>query len=117
VNPVNLQFLDSMMQSQYNDERIQTQLFSAFSLLAIIIACLGLYGLAAVTGLAVFQTSLNSKLSGLANSGSSHVKLARELLLPHRLIVANPDMFFSRLFIAVNGVGNCGRQCGKCCSC
>jgi putative ABC transport system permease protein len=49
VNPVNLQFLDSMMQSQYNDERIQTQLFSAFSLLAIIIACLGLYGLAAFT--------------------------------------------------------------------
>ncbi|WJG08833.1 FtsX-like permease family protein [Aliiglaciecola sp. LCG003] len=49
MQPINLQFLDSMMEAQYNDERIQTRLFSAFSLLAIIIACLGLYGLAAFT--------------------------------------------------------------------
>jgi putative ABC transport system permease protein len=38
-----------MMEAQYNDEQIQTRLFSAFSVLAIIIACLGLYGLAAYT--------------------------------------------------------------------
>lgn len=49
MNPMNLQFLDSMMEAQYNDEQIQTRLFSAFSVLAIIIACLGLYGLAAYT--------------------------------------------------------------------
>ncbi|MDO6719899.1 ABC transporter permease [Psychrosphaera sp. 1_MG-2023] len=49
MQPINLQFLDSMMAAQYNDERIQTRLFSAFSILAILIACLGLYGLAAFT--------------------------------------------------------------------
>lgn len=49
MQPINLQFLDSMMEAQYNDERIQTRLFSAFSILAIVIACLGLYGLAAFT--------------------------------------------------------------------
>jgi putative ABC transport system permease protein len=49
TQPLNLQFLDSMMEAQYNDERIQTRLFSAFSILAIVIACLGLYGLAAFT--------------------------------------------------------------------
>ncbi|MGK0371588.1 MAG: putative ABC transport system permease protein [Glaciecola sp.] len=49
MNPINLQFLDSMMRAQYNDEQIQARLFSTFSVLAIIIACLGLYGLAAFT--------------------------------------------------------------------
>jgi len=49
LNPMSLQFLDSMMQAQYNDEKVQSRLFSAFSVLAIIIACLGLYGLAAYT--------------------------------------------------------------------
>lgn len=49
MQPISLQFLDSMMEAQYNDERIQTRLFSAFSILAIVIACLGLYGLAAFT--------------------------------------------------------------------
>lgn len=49
MNPISLQFLDSMIKAQYTDEQIQTRLFSVFSLLAIIIACLGLYGLAAFT--------------------------------------------------------------------
>ncbi|TRY31500.1 ABC transporter permease [Aliiglaciecola sp. M165] len=47
--PINLTFLDEMMAAQYSDEQIQTELFTVFSILAIIIACLGLFGLATFT--------------------------------------------------------------------
>jgi len=49
MQPINLQFLDEMMKAQYAEESIQTKMFSVFSLLAIGIACLGLYGLASFT--------------------------------------------------------------------
>ena len=49
LQPINLQFLDDMMKAQYEEEEIQAKMFSAFSILAIVIACLGLYGLAAFT--------------------------------------------------------------------
>lgn len=49
LQPMSLQFLDDMMKAQYEEEAIQARMFSAFSILAIIIACLGLYGLAAFT--------------------------------------------------------------------
>ena len=49
MQPINLQFLDEMMKAQYAQESIQTKMFSVFSLLAIGIACLGLYGLASFT--------------------------------------------------------------------
>jgi len=49
LQPINLQFLSEMMQAQYQDELTTAQLFLAFSVLAIIIACLGLYGLSAFT--------------------------------------------------------------------
>nr|MBX2859139.1 ABC transporter permease [Cellvibrionaceae bacterium] len=43
--PVKLQFLSEMIAAQYRSEYIQTKMFSAFSLLAVLLACLGLYGL------------------------------------------------------------------------
>ncbi|MFT7217297.1 MAG: putative ABC transport system permease protein [Paraglaciecola sp.] len=49
MQPIELQFLSEMMDAQYADEVVQVKMFSAFSLLAIVIACLGLYGLAAFT--------------------------------------------------------------------
>jgi putative ABC transport system permease protein len=49
MQPIDLQFLDEMMKSQYADEVVQMKMFSVFSLLAIVIACLGLYGLASFT--------------------------------------------------------------------
>lgn len=49
MQPIDLQFLDEMMKAQYAEESIQTKMFSVFSLLAIGIACLGLYGLASFT--------------------------------------------------------------------
>ena len=49
LQPINLQFLSEMMDAQYQDEEMQAQLFLVFSMLAILVACLGLYGLAAFT--------------------------------------------------------------------
>jgi putative ABC transport system permease protein len=47
--PINLQFLSEMMKAQYEGEQAQANLFTTFSLLAIFIASLGLYGLASFT--------------------------------------------------------------------
>jgi len=49
MTPINLQFLSEMLKAQYHDEVTTAQLFLVFSLLAIVIACLGLYGLSAFT--------------------------------------------------------------------
>ena len=49
LQPVNHQFLGEMIHAQYQDEIAQGRLFAAFSLLAILVACLGLYGLASFT--------------------------------------------------------------------
>lgn len=49
TTPVNLGYLNEMMDAQYQDELVQAELFFVFSLLAIIVACLGLYGLASFT--------------------------------------------------------------------
>ncbi|MFC3094406.1 ABC transporter permease [Alteromonas sediminis] len=47
MQPIDLQFLNEMIESQYRQEVAQMRLFSAFAVLAVIVACLGLYGLAA----------------------------------------------------------------------
>ncbi|MFT5522059.1 MAG: putative ABC transport system permease protein, partial [Enterobacterales bacterium] len=47
--PINLEFLSEMMKAQYEGEQAQANLFTTFSLLAIFIASLGLYGLASFT--------------------------------------------------------------------
>jgi len=49
MQPINLVFLSEMMTAQYQDELTTAQLFLVFSVLAILIACLGLYGLSAFT--------------------------------------------------------------------
>ncbi|MFT7286004.1 MAG: putative ABC transport system permease protein [Halieaceae bacterium] len=49
MTPINYEFLSAMVSAQYEDEERQATLFAAFSLLAILIACLGLYGLASFT--------------------------------------------------------------------
>lgn len=49
MQPIDLQFLSEMMAAQYQDEATTAKLFLACSILAIIIACLGLYGLSAYT--------------------------------------------------------------------
>jgi len=49
LTPINRQFLTDMMNAQYNAETTQAKLFAAFAALAIIVASLGLYGLASFT--------------------------------------------------------------------
>jgi putative ABC transport system permease protein len=49
MQPIDLEFLSEMLSSQYQDELTTAQLFLVFSMIAIIIACLGLYGLSAFT--------------------------------------------------------------------
>ncbi len=47
--PFKFVFLDENLSAQYANEKQATQLFGIFSVLAIIIACIGLFGLAAYT--------------------------------------------------------------------
>ena len=47
--PIEVKFLSEMIAAQYQSEATEAKLFTAFSMLAIVIACLGLYGLAAFT--------------------------------------------------------------------
>ncbi|MBN7818540.1 ABC transporter permease [Bowmanella yangjiangensis] len=49
MQPIDMQYLSDMLAAQYQSENVQMQLFSVFSLLAVLVACLGLYGLAAFT--------------------------------------------------------------------
>jgi len=49
MEPLNLQFLSEMMAAQYEDEVTTAKLFLVFSVLAIVVASLGLYGLSAFT--------------------------------------------------------------------
>lgn len=48
-NPFDYYFLDDFFNSQYKSEQQFAQIFSLFAILAIIIACLGLWGLASFT--------------------------------------------------------------------
>ena len=43
--PIKIQFLSEMIAAQYRGEQIQAKMFAAFAILAMIVACLGLYGL------------------------------------------------------------------------
>lgn len=58
-NPFNYYFLDEFFNNQYQDEKQFAEIFGLFAVLAIIIACLGLWGLAA------FTTSLRLKEIGI----------------------------------------------------
>ncbi|WP_262690763.1 ABC transporter permease [Kordiimonas aestuarii] len=47
--PLRRQFLNDMIDAQYQAEDSQATMFAAFSVLAVVVACLGLYGLASFT--------------------------------------------------------------------
>jgi putative ABC transport system permease protein len=48
-NPFDYYFLDDFFNKQYKDEKQFAEIFSLFAILAIVIACLGLWGLASFT--------------------------------------------------------------------
>jgi putative ABC transport system permease protein len=47
--PFDAKFVDDMVRNMYNADEARAQLFGAFALLAVVIGCLGLFGLAAFT--------------------------------------------------------------------
>ncbi|WP_417451664.1 ABC transporter permease [Kordiimonas sp.] len=47
--PLRREFLNDMIDAQYQAEDAQARMFAAFSVLAVVVACLGLYGLASFT--------------------------------------------------------------------
>ncbi|MEX0300615.1 MAG: FtsX-like permease family protein, partial [Kordiimonas sp.] len=49
LTPITHEFVSQMLDAQYASEDAQAMLFAAFSVLAILVACLGLFGLAAFT--------------------------------------------------------------------
>ena len=49
TRPINRQFIDDRIQRLYRDVTRQGQVFAGFALVAVLIACLGLFGLAAFT--------------------------------------------------------------------
>lgn len=49
LSPISYEFLSEMIAAQYDQENRQAELFAAFTILAIIVASLGLFGLASFT--------------------------------------------------------------------
>lgn len=49
LTPIAYEYVSQMLAAQYDQEDRQAQLFAAFSVLAVLVACLGLYGLASFT--------------------------------------------------------------------
>ena len=47
ASPMNRTYLEDMMYAQYQTELVQQQVLTAFSVLTVLVACLGLFGLAA----------------------------------------------------------------------
>ena len=47
--PFSAEYLEETLKSLYTEERAQAQMFGIFAILAVIIACMGLYGLASFT--------------------------------------------------------------------
>jgi putative ABC transport system permease protein len=66
-NPVNYFFLDEFFNKQYDSDRQFGQVFSLFSILAIFVACLGLFGLAS------FMTTQRTKEVGIRKALGSSV--------------------------------------------
>jgi putative ABC transport system permease protein len=68
-NPFDYYFLDDSFNSQYQDEQQFARLFTLFAILAIIIACLGLWGLASFTTTQKLKEIGIRKVMGASVSG------------------------------------------------
>jgi putative ABC transport system permease protein len=94
-HPFEFTFLDESLNSQYQTVETLGKIFSTFSLLAVFIACLGLYGLAA------FTTTQRTKEIGIrkvlgASASNILVLLSREfvVLVLVSLLVASPIAWY-----------------------
>jgi putative ABC transport system permease protein len=74
-------FVDDYYRDQYREEEVFGELFTAFSVLAVLIGCLGLWGLAAFTTLRRKKEISIRKTLG-ASAGSVTILLVRQFLKP-----------------------------------
>ncbi len=82
--PFSYFFLDEFFARQYSDETRTVKLFSTFAVLAILVACSGLFGLIA------FSTSQKTKEIGIRKTlGASSVSISVELMKDYlKLVIA-----------------------------
>jgi putative ABC transport system permease protein len=81
-SPLEYKFLDDAIKENYNDEEKIGYLFSAFSIMAVFIACLGLFGLAA------FMAEKRTKEIGIRKVLGASVSSIIQLLFKEFLILA-----------------------------
>lgn len=91
-------FIDDSFNSQYNEEVRVGKLFSTFSLLAVIIGCLGLWGLASFATLHRLKEISIRKVLG-ATVGSIAMLLTRQFLRP---ILFSGFIAFPLIWVAIN---------------
>lgn len=94
-NPVNYYFLDQFYQRQYQNEEVNSNVFMAFAIIAIVVACLGLFGLSSFSALQRTKEIGVRKVLG-AGVNSVFFLLAKELLLLATLgfLIATPLGYF-----------------------
>ena len=90
-NPFDYFFMDEYFNSLYKDDQNFGKIFGAFSILAILVACLGLYGLSSFTALQktreigirkVFGASINNLLLLLYRYFTSLIFIAAVIAIP-----------------------------------
>jgi len=96
--PFSYSFLDEQFASLYNSEQRTGQIFTSFSIIAVIIACLGLFGLAAFTIRQRVKEIGVRKVLG-ASMGSITALLSKEFL---KLIVIASLISFPITWYAMN---------------
>lgn len=96
VNPYQGYFLDQQFAKQYQADQTRGQIFFAFSILTVFIACLGLLGLAAFTADQRTKEIGIRKILG-ASIPSLLVLVSREFFL--LVLLANPIAFLAAYFV------------------
>jgi putative ABC transport system permease protein len=94
-NPFDYYFLDDFFDRQYRDDQQFAKIFSLFAILAIIIACLGLWGLASFTTAQKLREISIRKVLG-ASTGSIMSLLSAQFLrlVLIACVIALPIMWF-----------------------
>jgi putative ABC transport system permease protein len=96
-NPLDFYFLDEFFAKQYKRDRVNNKVFSAFALMAVIVACLGLYGLSS------FSTIQRTKEIGVRKVLGAKVK-SIFLLLSKEILVLSSVGFLLATPLAYYGI-------------
>ncbi len=80
ANPVNYYFLDQFFERQHQSEEVNSKVFTVFAIIAILVACLGLFGLSSFMALQRTKEIGVRKVLG-AGAKSVFLLLAKDLIL------------------------------------